>query len=187
MSFTSANFQNLTCSLCPVGANNGTVLVSVYDNGEPGAGIDRILITIKDHSGSVWYTSDKTQNNSVSSTNLQLLNQGNIQIRTSGAAFAYSANTSISQQQAPSLSVSAYPNPFMDKVIFSIESPISGNASLDIYNLMGQKLHTIYQGYLFAGRGQVVEYNAPGVYKGALIYTLRVGDKQVNGKLIQVK
>jgi uncharacterized protein YjdB len=187
MSFTSANFQNLTCPLCPVNANNGTVLVSVYDNGQPGAGIDRILITIKDHSGSVWYTSDNTQNNSVSSTNLQLLNQGNIQIRTSGGAFAYSASTSISQQQAPSLSVSAYPNPFTDKVIFSIESPVSGKASLDIYNVLGQKLHTIYQGYLFAGRGQVVEYNAPGVYKGALIYTLRVGDKQVNGKLIQVK
>jgi hypothetical protein len=187
MSFTSANFQNLTCSLCPVGVSNGTVLVSVYDNGEPGAGIDKILITIKDHSGNVWYTSDKAATNSITYTNLQLLNQGNIQIHTTGGAFAYSANTSIYQTTASPLSVTAYPNPFTDKVTFTIASPVSGKASLDIYNLMGQKLHTVYQGYLFAGRGQVIEYNVPSAFKGALIYTLKVGNQQVNGKVIQIK
>ena len=187
MSFTSANFQNLTCSLCPVNANNGTVLVSVYDNGEPGAGVDKILITIKDHSGNVWYTSDKAATNSITYTNLQLLNQGNIQIHTSGGAFALSTNTQISQPTASPLSVSAYPNPFTDKVTFSIVSPVSGKASLDIYNIMGQKLHNVYQGYLFAGRGQVIEYSVPAIYKGSLIYTLRVGDQQVNGKIVQIK
>ena len=85
------------------------------------------------------------------------------------------------------LSVTTYPNPFTDKIKFSIVSPISGKASLDIYNVMGQKLATIYQGYLFAGRGEVVDYNVPSIYKSTLIYTLKVGDKQVNGKLIQIK
>jgi hypothetical protein len=187
MSFTSANFQNLTCPLCPVGANNGTVLVSVYDNGEPGAGVDKILITIKDHSGNVWYTSDKAATNSITYTNLQLLNQGNIQIHTTGGAFALSTNTQISQTTASSLSVSAYPNPFTDNVRFSIISPVSGKASLDIYNSMGQKLHTVYQGYIFAGRGQVIEYNVPSTFKGGLIYTLKVGNQQVNGKVIRIK
>ena len=118
---------------------------------------------------------------------MQLLNQGNIQIHTSGGAFALSTNTQISQTTASPLSVSAYPNPFTDKVTFSIVSPVSGKASLDIYNIMGQKLHTAYQGYLFAGRGQVIEYSVPTIYKGSLIYTLRVGDKQVNGKIVQMK
>ena len=187
MSFTSANFQNLTCPLCPVSANNGSVLVSVYDNGEPGGGIDKILITVKDHSGNVWYTSDKAANNSITYTNLQLLNQGNIQIHATGGALAYSANTGIYQREAPALSVSAYPNPSKDKITFSIESPVSGEASLEIYNITGQKLHTVYQGYLFAGRGQVINYNVPSTYKGSLIFILKVGDKQLDGKVLRIK
>ena len=85
------------------------------------------------------------------------------------------------------LSVSGYPNPFGDWVKFNIVSPVSGNASLDVYSIMGQKLKTVYNGYLFAGRGQVIEYEVPSATKGGLIYTLRIGDRQVNGKLIQLK
>ncbi len=102
-------------------------------------------------------------------------------------AYGGNSNLQISSLQASSLSVSAFPNPFTDKVTFSIVSPISGKASLDIYNIMGQKLHNVYQGYLFAGRGQVIEYNVPSAFKGALIYTLKVGNQQVNGKLMQIK
>ena len=86
-----------------------------------------------------------------------------------------------------SLTVTAYPNPFTDKVKFSIVSPVSGKASLEVYNMMGQKIRSIYQGYLFAGKGQVIEYRISSAYQGNLIYTLRVGDKQVNGKLVQMK
>jgi hypothetical protein len=89
--------------------------------------------------------------------------------------------------QVTKLTVSAYPNPFTDKVKFSIVSPVSGKASLDVYNIMGQKLQTIYQGYLFAGRGQAIDYTVPSATKGGLIYTLRIGDQQVNGKLIRLK
>ena len=100
---------------------------------------------------------------------------------------AYSANTGIYQREAPALSVSAYPNPSKDKITFSIESPVSGEASLEIYNITGQKLHTVYQGYLFAGRGQVINYNVPSTYKGSLIFILKVGDKQLDGKVLRIK
>ena len=42
--------------------------------------------------------------------------------------------------------VSAYPNPFTDRVVFTIKSTISGNASFELYNLLGQKVTTLYQG-----------------------------------------
>ena len=93
----------------------------------------------------------------------------------------------IQEVKATELTVSAYPNPFTDKVRFSIVSPVSGKASLDVYNMMGQKIRTIYQGYLIAGKGQLVEYRISSEYQGNLIYTLRVGDQQVNGKLLQIK
>src|SRR6185312_4268091 len=85
------------------------------------------------------------------------------------------------------LSVTAYPNPFTNKVKFSVISPVSGMASMDLYNIVGQKLKTVYQGYLQAGITQIIEYNVPSPYKGALIYTLKVGDQQVNGKVVQMK
>jgi hypothetical protein len=86
------------------------------------------------------------------------------------------------------LSVTAYPNPFTDKVTFSISSTVSGKASLDVYNILGQKVQNVYQGYLFAGKAQIVEYKAPSsIYKSTLIYILRVGNEQVNGKVIQIK
>ena len=84
------------------------------------------------------------------------------------------------------LAVNTFPNPFTNSVTFTIESPVSGNAYLDLYNELGQKVANVYNGYLQAGRGQVIKYNATGV-KGTLIYSLKVGDKQVDGKVIYLK
>ena len=88
---------------------------------------------------------------------------------------------------AATIDVKAYPNPFADKVSFSITSQISGKASLDIYNVLGQKVANVYEGHLFAGRRLSVDYNVPTISDGSLIYTLRVGDLTVTGKLVQAK
>jgi uncharacterized protein YjdB len=87
-----------------------------------------------------------------------------------------------------SLRVSAYPNPFAEKVSFAIVSPVSGKASLEIYNMFGQKLQTVYEGYLTAGRTQLVEFR-PGstIAAGTLVYRLNVAGKQVTGKLVNIK
>jgi hypothetical protein len=85
------------------------------------------------------------------------------------------------------LSVAAYPNPFTDRVAFNIISPVSGKATLDIYSVTGQRLYTVYQGYLYAGVGQVINYTMPGELKGAVIYKLMVGNEIVNGKLMRLK
>ena len=85
------------------------------------------------------------------------------------------------------LTVAAYPNPFMDEVTFAINSPTSGKAILELHDVVGRKLAVVYNGYLFEGKSQVIIYNVPSTFKGALIYTLRVGKEQVNGKLIRMK
>ena len=85
------------------------------------------------------------------------------------------------------VSVTAYPNPFDDNIRFSIQSDISGAAILEVYNILGVKIQTIYKGFVFAGKGQTIEYQVPNIYRTNLIYKLRVGDKTVTGKLINVK
>ena len=85
------------------------------------------------------------------------------------------------------LNVSAYPNPYTDKVRFVITSPVSGQGTLELFNLAGQKIQTVNTGLVFAGKGQVIEYNVPSAHRTSLIYILRVGGQQVTGKLTNAK
>ncbi len=82
------------------------------------------------------------------------------------------------------LNVSSYPNPYTDRVKFVIQSPESGQASLEVFNMLGQKVQTVFQGHVEAGRGQSLEYNVPQANRGNLIYILRVGNQKATGKLI---
>ncbi|MEO6329303.1 MAG: T9SS type A sorting domain-containing protein, partial [Ginsengibacter sp.] len=177
--FTGGNMKDLTKSSSTV-ASNLTINVIVYDNGEPGGGVDQMYYEVK-NGATVLYTS-------TSPGSLNFITKGNIQIHVLGAkAAARPAGSNPVPAEVTKLGISAYPNPFTDKVKFLIESPVSGKASLDIFNVMGQKLHTVYQGYLFAGQKQTIDYHVPSTYKGSLIYTLKVGDQHVNGKVIQIK
>ncbi len=83
--------------------------------------------------------------------------------------------------------VAAVPNPFDRKVRFSLESAISGQGSLEIYNILGQKITTVYQGYIEKGRIKTIEYNVPDAQRANLIYIFRVGDQRVTGKLVGLR
>ena len=81
--------------------------------------------------------------------------------------------------------VRAYPNPFSDKVKFVVTSSVGGKGSLDVYNMLGQKIKTVYQGFIAAGM-QTFELSLPTQQIANLVYVLRVGDKKMSGKLLQI-
>jgi hypothetical protein len=83
--------------------------------------------------------------------------------------------------------VSAVPNPFNSKIKFSLESAVSGEGSLEIYNILGQKVKTVFKGYVQKGQVQSVEYEVPNALRSNLIYIFRVGDQRVTGKLVGLK
>ena len=68
-----------------------------------------------------------------------------------------------------------------------IQSKVSGQGSLEIYNMLGQKIETVYRGTIVAERSQVVEYKTTTKLNGGLIYIFRVGGKQVTGKLLKIE
>ena len=80
--------------------------------------------------------------------------------------------------------VLAAPNPFNDRVKFTLESAVSGLGSLEIYNSLGQRVSVVFQGYVEAGKPQVKEFTVPTVQRSMLIYVFRVGNERVTGKLI---
>lgn len=98
---------------------------------------------------------------------------------TSSPATASQQQTEIAEQD---LKVKAYPNPFNSRVRFEVNSKEAGNGSLEVYNTLGQKVKTVYQGYISAGL-QTFELNVPANQHAALIFILRMGSKQVTGKL----
>ncbi len=81
--------------------------------------------------------------------------------------------------------VTAYPNPFSDRVKFVVTSAVSGKGSLEIYNMLGQKIKSVYQGNIIAGN-QIFEMNLPAAQRSNIIYVLRVGDKRITGKLLHL-
>lgn len=84
----------------------------------------------------------------------------------------------------PKTSVFAAPNPFSDKIRFSLKSAVSGKGTLELYNTLGQKVKTVYQGYVNAGQVQTIEYQVPGSQRANLLYVFTVGDQKTSGKLI---
>jgi hypothetical protein len=93
----------------------------------------------------------------------------------------------VGEVSAEQLTVNAYPNPFTDRVRFVIRSKVAGQGSLEIYNMLGQKIETVYNGTIVAERSQIVEYKTSTKLNGGLIYIFRVGGKQATGKLLKIE
>jgi hypothetical protein len=83
--------------------------------------------------------------------------------------------------------VTAAPNPFNDKIRFSLQSNTTGRGSLELYNMLGQKVKTVFEGQVQKGQLQTIEYSVPGTQRSNLIYLFRVGNERVSGKLIGIK
>jgi len=81
------------------------------------------------------------------------------------------------------LTVSAYPNPFSDNINFEIETKQSGHGVLEVYNVTGQKIKTVFNGNMSAGR-QRVSMKVPAQQTSVLFYVFRMGDQKVTGKLL---
>jgi hypothetical protein len=97
------------------------------------------------------------------------------------------ARTVISENVSGDIKVTSSPNPYNDQIRFMIESRISGQGSLEVYNMLGQKLQTVYQGYILAGRGQIINYHVPVLQRTNLIYVLRVGGHRVTGMVLNIR
>ena len=85
------------------------------------------------------------------------------------------------------LSVKAFPNPYEDKIVFTINSKESGRGTLEVYNLLGQKVATVYDGEIKGGNIMNVIYNVPVTHRVNLVYIFRQNGKSESGKLISLQ
>ena len=84
-----------------------------------------------------------------------------------------------------------YPNPFNPTTTIEYTLPMDGMVNLDIYNVLGQKITTLYSGHQNAGQHSVMwnATNAAGesVATGVYIYVLSGIDAQVTQKMVLIR
>jgi len=105
----------------------------------------------------------------------------------SAAIETITANTTTSmmaEREAGNIvNVTAFPNPFSDNINFEVETKQSGQGTLEVYNMAGQKIKTVFSGYMNAGR-QRFSMNVPAGQTSVLLYVFRIGNQRITGKLL---
>ena len=81
-------------------------------------------------------------------------------------------------------SLLVYPNPFTDKVNFEIMLKEPAMVVLEIFNITGQKLATLFDGKVEADVQTRFEYKPEKIQAQILLYKLRIDDEVKTGKLI---
>jgi hypothetical protein len=84
------------------------------------------------------------------------------------------------------LQLKAYPNPYTNKVNFSFVPNKSGYAVLDLVDLNGRKVATVYKGNVLEGQAKTVSYENKAGTKVPLVYRLTIGSETKSGKIIPI-
>ncbi len=79
-----------------------------------------------------------------------------------------------------------YPNPFNPSTVISYNLPKASNVTLEIFNILGQKVATLVQGFKHAGAYKA-EWNAGNLASGFYFYRLKAGVFVKTKKMILLK
>jgi hypothetical protein len=74
-----------------------------------------------------------------------------------------------------------YPNPFNAETIISLELPERSRVKIELYNVRGQKVTTIYEGVKNAGWPKI-RFNGSKLSTGVYFYSLSVTGLERDGK-----
>ena len=84
-----------------------------------------------------------------------------------------------------------YPNPFNPTTSIEFALPQASEVSLEIYNLLGQKVRTLISGYVAAGYINTswdgLDQNGKDLSSGTYIYRLQTGDMSFSKKMVLMK
>ena len=79
-----------------------------------------------------------------------------------------------------------YPNPFNPSTSIEFFIPTGSNTTLKIFNILGEEIKTIYNGYLSAGNHKF-NFNATGYSSGIYFVILKAGSSHLVKKIVLLK
>ncbi|MBS4035333.1 MAG: T9SS type A sorting domain-containing protein [Ignavibacterium sp.] len=83
-----------------------------------------------------------------------------------------------------------YPNPFNPSTIISFQLPVSSNATLKVYDVLGNEVATLLNEYREAGKYEVVfdaSFAGGGLSSGIYIYKLQAANNIFTKKMTIIK
>jgi hypothetical protein len=79
-----------------------------------------------------------------------------------------------------------FPNPFNPSTEISFEIPVQATTELCVYNVKGQKVATLVQGTVSAGRHSV-HFDASGLSSGVYVISLKTGKEIITRRISLMK
>ena len=79
------------------------------------------------------------------------------------------------------------PNSFTERVRFEFVSPESVDAQIDIYDMIGRKIATVFKGTIEGGVVNTVEFIPQSIEGGMYTYRATLGTKVFTGKVLHKK
>lgn len=99
-----------------------------------------------------------------------------------------SSSTSVSESAPREFSLKQnFPNPFNPETIIKFSIETTERATLEVFNILGQKVATLFDGVAEAGQYYNVKFNAVNLASGVYLYKLQNGAKNEVRKLLLLK
>ncbi len=161
---------------------NVVLQATLVDRGVPGKG-DEVAFTLRQNNILLLSThwQDKT-------TISQPLTRGNILIlgggTPAGVVVLKSDTPELMPETVNTLQITAYPNPFREKLHFRFTPSEDAPVLLQLYDMSGRLITTLVEEYASAGELYEVDYVAQLENTGMIIYRLIVGEQIQTGKVL---
>ncbi len=80
-----------------------------------------------------------------------------------------------------------YPNPFNPETTMEFSVAVNGRATLEVFNTLGQRVATLFDGFAETGRAYAVKFGAECLPSGVFFYRLQSGTRSASRKLVVTK
>lgn len=186
---SKANLVEVLENGTKVGIESGSTLqLTMWDGGNGGTS-DKFAITMQRKAGGVWFSSNWDGTKTID----QLIHTGNVSVSTAGFSTSNSTTALKSAEIATAVapivpviepSLNVYPNPFKDKLFFDLSWNKDAQARLEVYDVRGAKIATVFDGPINANENYRLEFVPKHVVAGMLIYRLFIDGQVFNGKVV---
>jgi len=82
------------------------------------------------------------------------------------------------------VNLKVYPNPFSEMLRFEFVSPESVDARIDLYDMTGRRVKTIFEASVEGGVSYYVEFKPETIISGMYTYRVTLGESLYNGKVV---
>ena len=175
---------------------NSSLHVTMTDpNPNEVEGNESIGITYFNSAGGIWFSSNfKMEDNQI--TTEQEIFDGDIQVKTDATSSGgstpkpgrtKSAEISVTETPLVASYFKAYPNPFTDRVMFEFVPAADAQARIDMYDLTGRLVKTVFDQQVEAGVQYQAAFKPVTEVGGTYIYRMVLGNSVQTGKVVYTK